>query len=222
MARPTQSLGQIKEILRLKKQRQLSVREIARSCAVPASTVGDYLKRAELAGLSWPLPEEWTQEQIGERWLGVWDAAPEVPQALPDWAHLPEELRRPSVTLRLFWQEYRQNHPAGYGYSRCCELYDRWAGTLDPVRRPVHSPGAKMFVDWAGQTLLIDTGTDGTRASVFLFVAVLGASNKTFAQAFPNPKLASWISAHVHAETFFGGVSKVPVPDHTHPAVIQG
>ena len=221
MARPTKSMRQIKEILRLKHQHQLSVREIARSCALPASTVGDYLKRAERAGLSWPLPEEWTEEQIWERLLGVSDCSPEVPQALPDWAHLHEELRRPSVTLRLLWQEYRQNHPDGYGYSRFCELYDRWEGTLDPVLRQVHPPGEKMFVDWAGQTIPIYTSTDGTAASAFLFVAVLGASNKTFAEAFPNQKLASWITAHTHAYAFFGGVSKVTVPDNTKTAVIQ-
>jgi transposase len=221
MARPNKSMRQIKEILRLKFEHQLSIREIARSCAVPASTVGDYLKRAELAGLSWPLPEEWTEEQILERLLGVPDPSPEVPLALPDWAHLHEELRRPSVTLRLLWQEYRQTHPDGYGYSRFCELYERWAGTLDPVLRQVHLPGEKMFVDWAGQTIPIYTSTDGTVASASLFVAVLGASNKTFVEAFPNQKLASWISAHAHAYAFFGGVSKITVPDNAKTAVIK-
>jgi hypothetical protein len=155
MARQTKSMRQIKEILRLKFQHQLSIREIARSCALPTSTVGDYLKRAELAGLSWPIPEEWTEEQILERLLGVPDPSPEVPQALPDWAQIHEELRRKSVTLRLLWQEYRHSHPEGYGYSRFCELYDRWAQRLDPVLRQVHRPGEKMFVDWAGQTVPI-------------------------------------------------------------------
>lgn len=221
MARPNKSMRQIKEILRLKFEHQLSVREIARSCAVPASTVGDYLKRAELAGLSWPQPEDWTEEQILERLLGVADPSPEVPQGLPVWGHLHEELRRKSVTLRLLWQEYRQTHPDGYGYSRFCELYDRWAGTIDPVLRQVHPPGEKMFVDWAGPTIPIYLSTDGTVAAASLFVAVLGASNKTFAQAFPNQKLASWIAAHVHAYTFFGGVSKVTVPDNPKTAVVK-
>jgi len=214
-------MRQIKEILRLKFEHQLSIREIARSCTVPASTVGDYLKRAELAGLSWPFPEEWAEEQILERLLGASDPGPEVPLALPDWAHLHEELRRQSVTLRLLWQEYRQTHPEGYGYSRFCELYERWAATLDPVLRQVHPPGEKMFVDWAGQTIPIYTSTDGTVAPASLFVAVLGASNKTFVQAFPNQKLACWIAAHVHAYAFFGGVSKITVPDNTKTAVIK-
>ena len=221
MARQNKSMRQIKEILRLKFQHQLSIREIARSCALPTSTVGDYLKRAELAGLSWPIPEEWTEEQILERLLGVPDPSPEVPHALPDWAQIHEELRRKSVTLRLLWQEYRHNHPEGYGYSRFCELYDRWAQTLDPVLRQVHRPGEKMFVDWAGQTVPIYNSADGTVAPAFLFVAVLGASNKTYAEAFLNQKLASWISAHAHAYGFFGGVSKVTVPDNPKTAVVK-
>jgi transposase len=214
-------MRQIKEILRLKFQHSLSIRDIARSCAVPASTVGDYLKRAEIAGLSWPIPEEWTEDDILERLLGVPDPSPEVPQELPDWPHIQEELRRKSVTLRLLWQEYRKTHPDGYGYSRFCELYDQWVGKLDPVLRQVHRPGEKLFVDWAGQTIPIFNSADGTAAPASLFVAALGASNKTYAEAFLDQKLPSWITAHCHAYEFFGGVTKVTVPDNPKTAVVK-
>jgi transposase len=214
-------MRQIKEILRLKFQHQLSIREIARSCAVPTSTVGDYLKRAHAAGMTWPIAEEWSEEQIWERLLGVADASPQVPPPLPDWSQIHAELRRKSVTLRLLWQEYRRTHPEGYGYSRFCELYDRWAGTLEPVLRQVHRPGEKMFVDWAGQTIPIHNPTDGTVTWAFLFVAVLGASNKTFARAFPNQKLGSWITAHCQAYEFYGGVSRITVPDNPKTAVVK-
>ena len=214
-------MRQIKEIPRLRFEHQLSIREIAASCSVPASTVGDYLKRAEAAGLGWPLPEEWAEDQIFERLLGVPEASPEIAQAVPDWAHVHQELRRKSVTLRLLWREYRQTHPEGYGYSRFCELYERWAGCLDPVLRQVHLPGEKAFVDWAGQTVPICNSADGTVAPAFIFVAVLGASNKTFAEAFLNQKLPSWLTAHCHAYEFFQGVPKVTVPDNPKTAVIK-
>jgi transposase len=214
-------MRQIKEILRLKFQHQLSVREIARSCAIPVSTVGDYLKRAQAANFPWPLPEDWTEDQILERLLGVPDPSPEVPQALPDWSQIHTELRRKSVTLRLLWQEYRQNHPDGYGYSRFCQLYDRWAGALDPVLRHVHPPGEKLFVDWAGQTIPIHQSADGSVLPASLFVATMGASNKIYAEAFPNQKLPCWIQAHCHAYAFFGGVTKVTVPDNPKTAVTK-
>ena len=184
-------MRQIHEILRLKYQNQLSIREIARSCGLPTSTVGDYLKRAQAAAIGWPLPEGLSEPQLLERLMAVAVEQKDPCPALPDWTYIHAELRRKSVTLQLLWQEYRRLEPEGYGYSRFCELYQRWAGTLEPVLRQVHLPGEKMFVDWAGQTVPIANEQDGTVSEAHLFVAVLGASNKTFAHAFADEKLNS-------------------------------
>jgi transposase len=212
-------MRQIKEILRLKHQHQLSVREIARSCGLPPSTVNDYLLRAQATGLSWPLPEGMDDQHIQERLLHPPQAQPracppaEPPRPLPDWPEVHQELGRRSVTLRLLWQEYRQRFPKGYGYTQFCEYYHRWAETLDPVMRHHHPPGEKMFVDWAGQTVPIQAA-DGVSSPASVFIAVLGASNKTFAEAFANQKLPSWITAHCAAYNFFHGVTRVTVPDY--------
>jgi transposase len=221
MARKKLSMRQIHEILRLKYQNQLSIREIARSCGLPTSTVGDYLQRAEAAGISWPPPEGLSEPQLTERLMATPPLESEPGQVLPDWPHVHAELRRPSVTLQLLWQEYRAVHPEGYGYSRFCELYQRWAGTLDPVLRQVHLPGEKMFVDWAGQTVPIHNAQDGALSEAHLFVAVLGASNKTFAEAFADEKLPAWIAAHVHAYAFFKGVARITVPDNLKTGVVR-
>jgi transposase len=221
MARKKLSMRQIQEILRLKHQNQLSVREIARSCGLPTSTVGDYLKRAEAAKISWPLPEGQGERELVEQLMAQTSAVADGCTVLPDWPHIHLELRRKSVTLALLWQEYRQAHPEGYGYSRFCELYQRWAGTLNPVLRQVHLPGEKMFVDWAGQTVPIHSAQDGSVAAAHVFVAVLGASNKTYAEAFENEQLAAWIVGHCHAYAFFEGVAKVTVPDNPKTAVVR-
>jgi transposase len=205
MAQTKLTMRQIQEILRLKHQNGLSIREIARSCGLPASTVGDYLKRAEAAAIGWPLPEGQGEKELLQLLIVQPVAGAAACASLPDWPYIHEELGRKSVTLRLLWQEYRQAHPGGYGYSRFCELYQRWAGTLDPVLRQVHLPGEKMFVDWAGQTVPIHSALDGGVSAGHLFVAVLGASNKTYAEAFQNEQLEAWIAAHCHAYTFFGG-----------------
>ena len=213
-------MRQIQEILRLKHQNQLSVREIARSCGLPTSTVGDYLKRAEAAGLGWPLPEGQDEKEL----LGQLIAQPPEGTggslALPDWPCLHQELSRKGVTLLLLWQEYRQAQPEGYGYSRFCELYQRWADTLEPVLRQVHEPGEKMFVDWAGQTVPLHHAQDGSLSAVRVFVAVLGASNKTYVEAFENEQLSAWISAHCQAWAFFQGVSRVTVPDNLNGTLV--
>lgn len=211
------------EILRLKHQHQLSVRDIARSCALAPSTVGDYLARAEAAQLGWPLPDGLSESELQIRLFGP---APNGAQAnssrpRPDWVRIQSELRRPNVTLQLLWQEDHQADPGGYSYSRYCELYQAWAKTLEPVLRQVHVPGEKLFVDWAGQSVPLRNSADGSSSPAWLFVAVLGASNKVFAEAFPDQKLASWITAHTHAYSFYGGVTQLTVPDNTKTAVVK-
>jgi transposase len=161
----------IKEILRLKHEHQLSVREIGRSCGLPPSTVNDYLGRAQAAGLTWPLPEGLTDEETQRRLLNAYAVDPlsppaEPPRPLPEWAQIHKELGRRSVTLRLLWQEYRQQFPDGYAYTQFCEYYHRWAETLDPVLRQVHPPGEKMFVDWAGQTIPLHGPEDHSVESI--------------------------------------------------------
>jgi transposase len=221
MARTKLTMRQIQELLRLKHQNQLSIREIARSCALPTSTVGDYLKRAAAAGMSWPLPEGLSEPELLQLLLAQPVAETVGPSALPDWPGLHKELARPAVTLRLLWQEYRRGQPEGYGYSRFCELYRRWAGTLDPVLRQVHVPGEKLFVDWAGQTVPIHNARDGSVGRAHLFVAVLGASNKIYAEAFANEQLAAWLAAHCHTYSFFGGVTRITVPDNLKTGVVR-
>ena len=217
----------INEILRLKHEKGLSVREIARGCGLPVSTVGDYLKRAENASLIWPLPENITQEELWERLLGgAHQGAEETPKPssarpLPDWTKVHEELRRKGVTLQLLWQEYRQAYPDGYGRSRFCQLYQQWADTVDPVLRQHHAPGDKMFVDWAGHKVPIHNPGDGSIGEASVFIAVLGASNKTFAHAFANEQSAAWIKGHMRAFEFFGGVTRAIVPDNPKTAVIR-
>ena len=227
MANKTLSMRHISEILRLKHEKGLSVREIARSCGLPASTVGDYLKRAEAASLSWPLPEPLSEEELLDRLMGggaeAADAGAKPPPArpTPEWAKVHQELRRKGVTMQLLWQEYRQDHPEGYGRSRFCELYREWASTVDPVLRQNHPPGEKMFVDWAGQKVPIHNPLDGSIAEASLFIAVLGASNKTYAEAFANEQSPAWIKGHMQAFKFFGGVTKAVVPDNPKTAVIR-
>ena len=215
----------ILEVLRLKHQYDLSIREIARSTGLPTSTVGDYLQRFQSAGLNWPLPEGLSESALQDRLLGRGEPENESPapadRPLPDWPRIHAELRRKNVTLQLLWQEYQQGHPEGYSYSRFCELYHAWSDTLEPVLRQVHEPGQKLFVDWAGQTVPIRNRADGSHTEASLFVAVLGASNKTYVEAFANQQLSSWIAGHVHAWTFLGGVARLTIPDNPKTAVLR-
>ncbi len=177
------TMRKIREILRLKWDCQLSERAIARSCSIARSTVADYVKRAEAAGLKWPLPENQSDTQIEERLYP--STPPSTPKAavVPDWEAIHLELKKKGVTLRLLWVEYLEKYPQGYGYSQYCQLYRNWAGKIKPTMRLDHKAGEKMFVDYCGQTIgVIDPATGEIRKAE-IFVAVLGASSYTYSEA---------------------------------------
>ena len=209
------SMRKASEVLRLKKACKLSNRAIARSCQLSHSTVGEYLKRAEAAGLSWPLPEELDEEKL-ERLL-----YPEVIREdratlkpMPDWKEIHGELKKRSVTLTLLWTEYREQYPNGYGHTQFCELYRCWAGKLNPPMRMVHKAGEKLFVDYAGDTVSITDPETGAVSQAQIFVAVLGASSYTYAEAQSNQTMPNWIGGHVRAFAYLGGLPQILVPDN--------
>jgi transposase len=209
------SMRRIKEILRLKYELGLENRQIARSCSVPHSTVGNYLKRAETAGVCWPLPAELDGRAVEERLFPEKEPRSSCRQPLPDWTYIHRERHRHRhLTLQLLWQEYKQDNPEGYQYSRFCELYGDWARRLDLVLRQDYRGGEKLFVDYAGQTIPIIHGQTGQARQASIFVAVLGASNYTYAEASERRDLAAWIGAHNRAAGFFGGVASIVVPDN--------
>jgi transposase len=213
-------MRKLKEVLRLQSL-GLSQHQIARSCSISQSTVHEYLSAAQAAGVQCPLPEDWGDPEI-ERALfpqrpapAVWRKHPE-----PDWARIHEELQtHKDLTLQLVWQEGRENDPEGYGYSRFCDLYRRWVNKLDLVLRQEHRAGEKVFVDYAGATIPIHDPEGGEPRLAAVFVAVLGASSYTFAEATGGQDLRNWIGSHVRAVEFFGGVTEVVVPDNLKSAV---
>jgi transposase len=209
------SMRQIRETLRLRSL-GITVRKIAVALHIGASTVGDYLKRAKKAGLSWPLPD--SDEELEKRLFAP--AAGEVTsKPLPDWNWVREELKRKGVTRFLLWQEYKEQHPDGYQYSQFSSLYREWQGRLAVWMRQEHLGGEKLFVDFSGDGLeWVDLVTGEVRKAP-LFVAALGASSCTFACALPSEKLHDWIDGHVRALAFFGGVTKAIVPDQPKTAV---
>lgn len=207
-------MRKVREVLRLKYACGVSERVIARSIGISRSTVAEYLRRAAVTGLTWPLPADLDDAALERRLFTPpgFHAGPTPP--LPDWSRLHTELRRPGVTLLLLWEEYRAEHPDGYGYSRFCALYAAWRRTISATMRQTHVAGEKLFVDFAGDTVAVFDAPSGEVRQAHIFVAVLGASNYTFAEARWSEGLVDWIGAHVDAFGFFGGVPGLVVCDN--------
>jgi len=215
------SMRKTREVLRLYFELKLGQRQIARSANLSQSTIHEYLQRFQAAGLNWPLPAAMSEAEL-ERKLFAADSGSAKPglKTLPDFAAIHEELQRHKhATLELLWEEYRAAHPDGYGYSRFCHHYQRWKRERDLVLRQEHRPGEKLFVDWAGDTIPVYDAATGEAHPAQLFVAVLGASNYTYAEAAMDQRMASWIGGHVRCFEFLGGCPQLVVPDNTRTGV---
>lgn len=214
MAQERLTLRKIREVLRLKHEVGLSNRAIARACQVSNSTVGEYVRRAEQAGLAWPLPDDLGEEELYRKLFPEGENPKVAERPQPDWEAVHRELARKGVTLKLLWQEYREKYPDGYGRSQFCEHYQRWNQAHTTSMRLPHKGGEVMEVDYAGMTLSITNPETGEIHQAAVFVATLPASNYVYAEVQPSQELQHWLAGHVRAFAFFGGVPKILRPDN--------
>ena len=212
-------MRKIREILRLKWVAQRSHREAARSLGVSPGAVASAVGRARATALTWEAVEALSDDALERMLYGPTPAEIDGARPEPDLAWIHQELRRPGVTLELLHVEYLAAHPTGYRYSAFCDRYRAWRARQRLSMRQVHKAGEKAFVDYAGmRPTIVDVAT-GEVIAVELFVAVLGASNYTFAEATRTQQSADWIASHVHAVEYFGGVPAVWVPDQLRTGV---
>jgi transposase len=205
-------MRKIREVLRLKAG-GFSKRRIAASLGISATTAMECVQRARRAGLTWPLPEDLSDDAL-EQCLYPPSAIKDEQRPLPNWAEIHRELKRPGVTLQLLWQEYRERHLSGYAYSRFCDLHRAWEKRVSPTMRQTHIAGERMFVDYAGTKLQVIASTTGEIFTAELFVAVLGASSLTYAEATWTQSLPDWIGSHTRAFNYFDGVTAIIVSDN--------
>jgi transposase len=208
------SMRKIRDVLRLTHTLGMSRRLVGEATGIGKTAVGEYVRRAAVAGLGWPIPDEIDDADLERRLFPPPDAASCTSRTEPDWSYNHAELKRRGVTLALLWQEYRAEHAQGYAYSWFCERYSDWRNCISPTMRQTHLAGEKLFVDWAGDTMPVFDPTTGEEHCAHIFVAALGASNYTYAEARWTETLPDWIGAHVNAFAAIGGVSKALVPDN--------
>ena len=216
------SMRHIREVLRLHHSVGMSQRAVGCSLGLAQGTVSKYLNRTRRAGLTWPLPAELDDDvRLENRLYPPASDLPSDERPHPDWSLVHRELRRPNVTLMLLWEEYCDTTSDGFSYSWFCERYKEWAGRLKPTLRQVHVAGEKLFVDYSGHTMEVIDGLTGEVIPTQIFVAVLGASNYTYAEATFTQRLPDWISSHVRAFSFFGGAARQTVSDNLKAGVTR-
>ena len=213
------AMRQIKDVLRFKFEAKLSHERIAAATGLSKGAVSSYLKRALEAGIGWPLSPDMDDAALEARLFRAPDA-PAPAHATPDFAHIHQELKRKGVTLTLLWEEYSAAHPGcAYRYSQFCFHYGQFRDSLKRSMRQVHRAGEKLFLDYCGNTVPIIDATTGELRQAQIFVAVLGASNYTYAEASFSQQLPDWIGSHIRAFEFLGAVPALLVPDNLKSAI---
>jgi transposase len=212
-------MRKIIDVLRLKFEAGLSHERIAAATKVSKGAVTKYLQRAREAGIGWPLPAQMDEAQLEALLFPL--AAPLVERyAAPDFAQLHQELKRKGVTLQLLWEEYAAAHAGqAYRYSQFCLHYHRFAQRLKRSMRQVHRAGEKLFIDYSGHTVPVINAATGEIRRAEIFVAVLGASSYTYAEASWSQQLPDWIASHVRCFEFMGCVAALLVPDNLKSAI---
>jgi transposase len=215
------SVRKIREVLRLKWACGLSNRAVAASCRISSSSVSEYVSRAKAAGLSWPLPDDLDEAALMAKLFPEPQRPTDGAIPVPDWSVVHGELKRKGVTRQLLWQEYREAHPDGYGYSQFCEHYRRWRAQLHPTMRQTHAAGTAM-VDYAGLTVPVVDPETGELREAQIFVHCLAVSHYIYAEAQWSQDLPNWIGGHTRAHQDLRGVPPLTVNDNlkagvTHP-----
>jgi transposase len=213
-------MRQIIEVLRLKYETGLSHERIARACGLSKGVVSKYVSLAHVQGVTWPLPAGTDEARLEALLFPA--KTPPARFAEPDYFQVHQELKTKGVTLQLLWAEYVERHGGkAYRYSQFCHHYRLWRGRQRRSMRQVHRAGEKVFIDYCGPTVpVVDRGTGEVRRAQ-VFVAVLGASSYTFAEATWSQSLPDWIASHQRMLRFFGGAPELLVPDNLKAAVTK-
>ncbi|WP_294636534.1 IS21 family transposase, partial [uncultured Aquabacterium sp.] len=213
MPTPRVTMSKLRHTLQLLHGGALSTRQIGAALGISKSTVSEIASYARVAGVDWALAQSLNDEELQAR-LYKPAVARESRHLEPDHAHIHRELCRPGVTLQLLWEEYQQQHSGqAYKYSAFCEKYKAWARRLQRSMRQTHTGGDKLFVDYAGQTVPVVDADTGEIRPAQVFVAVLGASNYTYACATASQKATDWAASIIATLEFIGGVPRLLVPD---------
>jgi transposase len=222
MARERIKMKKIREIIRLKAMGITSEREIARALKIGRPAVAKYWAAFENCGISLEQVKAMSDTQLLAIMGKTEKAMPGRLQVLS--GNFPQyviELKKTGVTLDLLWEEYKREHPDGYQYSQFCYHYELFRKSCDVVMHIEHKPGDKMFVDYAGDKLILTDPIKHIQTSVEVFVAVLGASGLAYVEASMSQKQDDWIRSNERAMRYFTGVPKAIVPDNLKAAVVK-
>lgn len=222
MSRLRITMKKLREVIRLRFELNLGNRDIGRMLNISPSTVSLYINSFKHKGLSWEPNNPITDEELEKLFYPTKHLSSTRELIRPNFEQIHQELKKKGVTLQLLWEEYHAaNGEKAYGRTQFCKMYQWWRNKLNVTMRQRHKAGDKLFIDYCGPTVPIINAKTGEIQTAQIFVAVMGASNYTYAEATWSQTLPDWIGSHVRAFSFFGGVPALLVPDNLKSAITR-
>jgi len=216
-------MEKLKEIIRLGSELRLSNRAIARALKVSRPVVAQYLSDFKATGLNYSEVKDLGHDDLLELInRNKWVDNQRYEVLLEGFKDYLKELKRPGVTLQVLWEEYKRAYPDGYSYSQFCYHFQIWRNGSALTMHIEHKAGDKMFVDFTGKKLTVTNPKTGAKREAEVFVAILGASQLTYAEARYTQQKADWIRANENALWYMGGVPRAIVPDCLKSGVTKG
>ena len=213
-------MRKIREVLRLRLEAGLSIRQISASTKTSVGAIQKLLTRAQALEITWPLPENLDDGRLAAMLYPGADPTSSSRYQVPDWLTVHQSLKHKGVTKQLLWEEYTAQYPNRcYSYSQYCDRFRHWQKQQRRSMRQIHKAGEKCFIDYCGPTVPIINPQTGEIRTAQVFVAVLGASNYTYAEATWSQVLQDWLMSHVRTFEFFGGVPEMIIPDNLRSGV---
>ena len=213
-------MRKIREVLRLRLEAGLSIRQISASTKTSVGAIQKLLTRAQALEITWPLPENLDDGRLAAMLYPGADPTSSSRYQVPDWLTVHQNLKQKGVTKQLLWEEYTAQYPNRcYSYSQYCDRFRHWQKQQRRSMRQIHKAGEKCFIDYCGPTVPIINPQTGEIRTAQVFVAVLGASNYTYAEATWSQVLQDWLMSHVRTFEFFGGVPEMIIPDNLRSGV---
>ncbi len=215
-------MRKIRDVLRCLHELKQSFRQTALTCGISRPAVEDYDIRARSVGLSWPIPDDLDDFALEAKLFPPSVDGHRRRHPQPDWAKVHIEAKSKGGTLLQLHREYREQYPDGMSYAQFCAQHQEYAKGLKRYLRKSYQAGECVFVDFAGKTMNIHEmgGAEVVRRPVQIFVAALGASHLVYAEAIPSQQIPDWLAAHNRMWAFYGGVTRIIVPDNLKAAVI--
>ena len=220
MANKLVNMSKVRKVIQLHSQGKSKL-FISNYLSLSRNTVKKYIALYQMLNLSFSAIKQKSDVELEELFVSNKEPrlSPKMKNLYAFFPHMERELRKVGVTKLLMWQQYITKYPDGFKSSQFCEYYKRWGKKVNPLMRMTHKAGDKMFIDYAGKTLEVVNQETGEVQKVQFFVAILGASQYTYAEVSPSQKKEDFIASIENALHYFHGVPAAIVPDNLRSAV---